>query len=203
MPENPTLTVVAGPSGSGKSIRFAVRDVGVDAFNVDDRCRELHGSYQGIPPAVRAQAQKECEEFVEEHIRNGISFATETTLRTTVAIDQATRAKAAGFSTSIIYIGTGDVEINVERVRLRGLAGGHSAPPEGIRDNYARSLHNLPAALVVFDRADVYDNSGSEPRLVLEIRGGHIKAIHAPIPRWVSEALAGTALAAEVGRWAI
>ena len=74
---------------------------------------------------------------MEEHIRTRRSFATETTLRTTVAIDQATRAKAAGFFTSIIYIGTGDVEINVERVRLRALTGGHSAPPDAIRDTYA------------------------------------------------------------------
>jgi predicted ABC-type ATPase len=200
LPEKPTLTVVAGPSGSGKSVRFSVRDVGVDAFNVDDRCRNLYGSYQGIPPVVRAQAQMECERFVEEHIRDGVSFATETTLRTTVAIDQATRAKAAGFSTSIIYIGTGNVEINVERVRLRGLAGGHSAPPEGIRDNYTQSLRNLPAALVAFDRADVYDNSGAEPRLVLEIRDGHVKAIHSPLPTWIHEALDGTHLAAELDR---
>jgi len=52
------MTVVAGPSGSGKSIRFSVSDFGVESFNVDDRCRALHGSYLGIPVGVRAQAQQ-------------------------------------------------------------------------------------------------------------------------------------------------
>jgi predicted ABC-type ATPase len=137
---------------------------------------------------------------VEDHIRARRSFATESTLRTTVAIEQATRAKAAGFFTSIIYIGTGDVEINVERVRLRGLAGGHSGPPDAIRDTYTRSLRNLPPALMAFDRGDVYDNGGIEPRRVLEIRRGHVKAIDLPLPAWVREALAGTDLGAELDR---
>ncbi len=122
------MTVVAGPPGSGKSTRFRVQDFGVDSFNVDDRCRELNDSYQGIPLEVRKQAQEECERFVREHIRTEISFATETTLGgRAVAAKQAHQAKGDGFFTSIIYVATGDVELNVERIRRRGLAGGHSA----------------------------------------------------------------------------
>ena len=165
---------------------------------MDNRCRELHGSYKGIPPEIRSQAQTECEAFVQDHIRAKKSFATETTLRTRVAIVQANQAQAAGFSTSIIYVATGEVEINVERVRRRGLASGHSASPETIRENYAQSLENLPAALAAFDQADLFDNAGSEPRLVLEVRGGNVKAVHPPLPPWVRFALAGTALAAQL-----
>lgn len=200
MPDPPIQLVVAGPSGSGKSIRFPLDDPRLDSFNVDDRCRDLHGTYQGIPPAIREKAGNECQVFVDEHIRVLKSFATETTLRTTVAIDQAIRAKAAGFSTSIIYVGTGDAEINVERVRRRGLAGGHSATPDAIRENYARSLGNLPAALLAFDQADTYDNSDADPRLVLEVRKGRVKTVHHPLPQWVREALAGTSLAAQLSR---
>lgn len=198
MASKPTMTVVAGPSGSGKSIRFNVRDFGVDSFNVDDRCRELHGSYQGIPPAVRHQAQEECERFVEECIRAGRSLATETTLRTPVAIEQGWRARQAGFFVSIIYVATGDVEVNVERVRRRGLAGGHSAPAEAIRENYRQSLANLARALEVFDRGDVYDNSGSEPRLVLRAANGRLVTACPPVPGWIRDALAGCALAREL-----
>jgi predicted ABC-type ATPase len=194
------MTVVAGPSGSGKSMRFSVHGFGVDAFYVDDRCCELHGSYQGIPPAIRQQAQRECEAFVEGHIRDLKSFATETTLRTAVAIDQAMKAKAAGFFTSILYIGTGDVELNIQRVRRRGLGGGHSAPPETIRDNYTRSLGNLALALGTFDRGEVYDNSGTEPRLVLEVRNTRVKQVHTPLPAWVRDVLSGTPIGSELGR---
>ncbi len=192
------MTVVAGPSGSGKSIRFNVRDFGVDCFNVDDRCRELHGSYQGIPASVRQQAQEECERFVEECIRRGRSLATETTLRTAAAIEQADRARQAGFFVSVIYVATEDVEINVERIRRRGLAGGHSAPADVIRENYRQSLSNLSRALDVFDRGDVYDNSRSEPRLVLRAACGRMVRAFKPVPRWVRDALVGCSFAAEL-----
>lgn len=194
----PTMTVVAGPSGSGKSIRFSVFDFRVDAFNVDDRCFELHGAYQGIPPEVRKKAQEECERFVQVHISTRASFATETTLRTPVAIEQAKAAKRAGFFTSIIYVATDDVEVNIERIRQRGLGGGLSATPETIRDNYGRSLANLADALLIFDRGEVFDNSGKEPRLVLRVVKGRVQDAPKPLPGWVRDALEGSTMAADL-----
>jgi len=76
------MIVVGGPAGSGKSTAFPVSDFGVDPFNIDDRAAELNGgSYRSIPPEIRARANQECEAFIEEHIRDGQSFAVETTLR--------------------------------------------------------------------------------------------------------------------------
>ncbi len=194
MAERPSFVLIAGPAGSGKSARFSAGDFGIDSFTVDDRCRDLHGSYEGIPQAVREQAQRDCERFVDDHINGQRSFATETTLRTTAAIEQATRAKAAGFFTALIYISTDDVEINIERIRLRGLAGGHSAAPERIREIYQSSLANLPAAALAFDTVEIWDNSGSEPRRVLEVSQGRVTEAHLPIPMWVRGALAGSAI---------
>lgn len=193
------MTVVAGPPGGGKSIRFRVQDFGVDSFNVDDRCRELNGSYQDISPEVRKQAQEECERFVQEHIRTEISFATETTLGgSAVATEQARQAKDAGFFTSIIYVATGNVELNIERIRQRGLAGGHSAPPDMIREIHRQSLGNIATALLIFNRGEVYDNSGSEPRLVLRVAKGRVVDAPQPVPNWVREAMAGSSLAAQL-----
>lgn len=96
-------------------MRFRIQDFGVDSFNVDERCRDLHGSYQNIPPEIRALAQEECERFVVERIRTGTSFAVESTLGgRAVAAEQARQAKEAGFFTSIVYVATGDAELNVE-----------------------------------------------------------------------------------------
>lgn len=190
------MTVVAGPPGSGKSIRFRVQDFGVDSFNVDDRCRELHGSCQNIPPEARVLAQQECERFVQEHIRDRTSFATETTLSgRAIAIGQARQAKEAGFFTSIVCISTNDAELNIERIRRRGLAGGHSAEPEVIRSIYRQSLGNMASALLVFDRGVVYDNSDSDPRLILRTEGGRVVETQQPVPNWVRDALVGTPLA--------
>jgi hypothetical protein len=89
----PRMIVVAGPPGSGKTRYFPVTAFGVDSFNIDDRCAQILGSYRAIPRDVRRAVAKECERFVLDHIENGKSFAVETTLRTTAAIEQAELAR--------------------------------------------------------------------------------------------------------------
>ena len=93
------MLVVAGPAGSGKSTAFPVDSFGIAGFNIDDRCAAVHGGYRGIPATLRARVAKECEAFIESQIASGRSFAVETTLRTAVAVEQARRAGAQGFST--------------------------------------------------------------------------------------------------------
>ncbi|HVV84382.1 MAG TPA: zeta toxin family protein [Kofleriaceae bacterium] len=188
----PVMVVVAGPSGSGKSAVFPVAESGHASFNVDDRCRELHGSSIGIPPAVRTQAQAECEAFIAYHTATRSSFAVETTLRSDIAIRQAATAKAAGFATRMIFVATPDVELNVRRVIGRALLGGHSAPPDRIREIYAGSLANLRLAIAVFDNVLVYDNGvdGAPARLVCEFREGKLHGA-AELPAWLRAAIDG------------
>jgi predicted ABC-type ATPase len=88
------MIVVAGPPGSCKSSVFPVAQTGVDFFNIDDRAAQLHGgSYQKIPPEIRAEANRDCELFIADHIRARKSFAVETTLRTRKALEQARQAR--------------------------------------------------------------------------------------------------------------
>lgn len=49
----PRMSVVAGPPGSGKTTALPGHSFGVDAFNIDDRCATLTGSYVGITAALR------------------------------------------------------------------------------------------------------------------------------------------------------
>jgi hypothetical protein len=49
----PRMLVVAGPPGSGKTASLPVTAFGVDAFNIDDRCAQIRGSYRAIPRDVR------------------------------------------------------------------------------------------------------------------------------------------------------
>jgi hypothetical protein len=85
----PRMIVVAGPPGERQDGYFPVTAFGVDAFNIDDRCAQILGSYRTIPRDVRRVVAKECERFVLDHIDRGKSFEVETTLRTTAAIEQA------------------------------------------------------------------------------------------------------------------
>jgi predicted ABC-type ATPase len=183
------MIVIGGPSGSGKSRFFGASSFGIAFFNVDDRCAELNGgSYRSIPVEVRAQAQHECERFVDHCTDQGTSFAVETTLRSTIAIDQAERAKVAGFVVKMIFVATEKVQDNVYRVARRGLDGGHSAPAARIVEIYQRSLANLPRALAVFDEVALYDSSNynEPPRLVRVYDQQRIAFDQPPAPLWLA-----------------
>jgi len=182
----PRMTVVAGPSGSGKSVFFPVQRLAPRGFNVDDRAAQIHRSYVGIPSAIRRQAQIECEAFVAQEIKAKRDFAVETTLRSTAALIQAQGARDAGFFTWLIFVCTDDVGENIARVAARGALGGHSAPPVELRDIHRKSLLNLASCRDLFDAADLFDTSvrWEPPRHVGSVRSGALRLTD-PIPAWL------------------
>jgi len=188
------MIVVAGPPGSGKSSVFPVAQTGVDHFNIDDRSAQLNGgSYRNIPPETRAQSNRECEHFIEAHLRAHKSFAIETTLRTRRTIEQARLARARDFRLEMIFVALERVEDNIERIAMRADAGGHAASPGRIRATHRASLANLPDALREFDRVWVYDNTQlGDPRLVLETEGAKVRTVAEPPPSWLRQALKPT-----------
>lgn len=186
------MHVVAGPPGSGKSSLFPLRGIGFDFFNIDDRCAELNGgSYLAIAPEIRKRANAECEAFIEAHIRDGVSFAVETTLRTDITFRQAAQARERGFALLMEFVATASAEENVERVAIRADAGGQSAPPAQIRETYAVSLANLARALREFDVVTVYDNSSREesPTVVMIQAHGKVRFRSPNLPAWAASAL--------------
>ena len=186
------MIVVAGPPGSGKSSIFPVASFGVSCFNADDRAAELNdGSYVGIPKHIRQAVNREFEAFVLKCIENRTSFAIETTLRTAVTFEQASLAKAAGFTTEMRYLALRDFAMHFERVKARADAGGHSASETTLRTTYKSSLANLPKAIAEMDDLWVYDNSpvGGPPRLVFESEKGAVRFLADDPPGWLTTAL--------------
>ncbi|HXN31266.1 MAG TPA: zeta toxin family protein [Polyangiaceae bacterium] len=189
----PRMIVVAGPPGSGKTRYFPVTAFGVDAFNIDDRCAQILGSYRAIPRDVRRAVAKECERFVLDHIDRGRSFAVETTLRTTAALEQAELARKNGFATEMRFVATDSIAENLARVLQRAQAGGHGASEREIRAIHQASVTNLRTAVAAFDRVRVYDSTPrwAPPRLVAAARGGRL-ARQGATPAWLEGALAGS-----------
>jgi predicted ABC-type ATPase len=184
------MLVVAGPPGSGKTTYFPVTAFGVDAFNIDDQCAQIQGSYRAISREVRRAVARECERFVREHIERGLSFAVETTLRTKAAIDQAALARTHGFATQLRFVATDSIAENVARVLQRAQGGGHGASERDIRSIHEASIANLSTALAVFERVRVYDSTApwTKPRLVASARGGQVTR-HGTSPVWLERAL--------------
>jgi predicted ABC-type ATPase len=185
------MIVVAGPPGSGKTRYFPVTAFGVDAFNIDDRCAQILGSYRAIPREVRRAVANECERFVLDHNERQVSFAVETTLRTDAAIEQARLAKNSGFATDMRFIATDSIAENVARVLQRAQAGGHAASEREIRAIHQASVANLRNAFDTFERVRVYDSTTRwvPPRLVAMARSGRVVR-HGATPAWLEVVLA-------------
>lgn len=127
---------------------------------------------------------------MHRHIEEGRSFAVETTLRTTAAIDQAALARRSGFATELLFVATDSLVENVARVLQRAQAGGHGASERDIRAIHEASVANLRLALNAFEHVTVFDSTASwEPRrLVATARNG--KVIRAGVtPAWLERAL--------------
>lgn len=96
------------------------------------------------------------------------------------------QARTAGFTVTLTFVGTDDVEINMERIRARVALGGHDVPEPDVRRRYTRGFQNLDAALNLADTVIFYDNSfsyGPEPFAIRESRTSTLVAI-APLPTW-------------------
>jgi predicted ABC-type ATPase len=188
----PTMFVVAGPPGSGKSTAFPVSAFGVDFFNADDRAAALNGgSYLNIPSTIREHVNGLFEAFVIDHIERGVSCVFETTLRSAITFEQAALAKRAGFNVEMRYLALETFEMHLERVKMRADKGGHSAPESLLRRIYDSSIRNLPRALREMDFIYVYDNSrwGQTPLVLLQAASGEIQFRAESIPSWLANVM--------------
>jgi predicted ABC-type ATPase len=195
----PIMYVVAGPAGSGKTSAFPGDSFGCDYFNSDHYAAMLNGgSYIGIPNSIRKQVGPICERFIQDHIKAGMDFATETTLRSTIAFDQMKQAHEAGFSVSFTYICVNNIDTSVKRVKQRAFMGGHSASEETVQDIRAKSLFNLRRAFdelgQTIDAFEIYDNTafGMPPKLIASFLGCEITFLASELPAWMDEALGQT-----------
>jgi predicted ABC-type ATPase len=98
------------------------------------------------------------------------------------------RARRLGYHVSLIFVGTSDPRLNVERIRNRIQAGGHAIAEDDVFRRYARSLEHLCRAAALADSVSVYDNSG-EPRdlRVIYDRDDKVEWSAADAPSWFEE----------------
>jgi predicted ABC-type ATPase len=123
---------------------------------------------------------------VDEHLRNGQSFALETTLSGKNYLQRMLTARKMGFDIALVYVGTSDVEINLVRVARRVIGGGHNVPEADIRRRYERSLKNLVTAVHRADFSIVFDNSTERGyRKIVLIEHGECTWFD-PVPAWAA-----------------
>jgi predicted ABC-type ATPase len=179
IPDTPALVIVAGPNGSGKSSAYGNakldwEDRTIWINNPDLLTLRLQTSENLDQVTANLAAVTRIEKWLYASIDVHQTIGVETVLSTDKYRKLVEHAKSRGFETWLIYVVLDSEERNIERVRIRAQSGGHDVPVAKIRERYWRSIQQFPWFLDNSDRAWVYDNSDSEPKLIASKKAGQI-----------------------------
>ena len=186
----PTLCVVAGPNGSGKTsttIRLLQNEwsEGSLYINPDNIAQEQFGDWNS-PDAVM-KAAKVASELRYKCLEEKKDFVFETVFSSSEKIEFLRKAHEAGFFIRFFFVCTSNPQINITRITKRYLNGGHEVPISKVISRYFKSLENACEAVEFVDRAYIYDNSVEDqlPQLLFRMTEGKVfKQYTDNIPEW-------------------
>lgn len=180
----PTITVIAGTNGAGKSSILGqyLRERGGEYFNPDEIARTLRESESALSQqAANGLAWTAGKELLETAIANSQDYVFETTLGGNTIKRLLQGAAAHGHRLVIWYVGLNSPELHIRRVQERVQRGGHPIAESQIRQRFTRSLENLVELLSVVHELRLFDNSFSanlenneppRPNSLLHLRDG-------------------------------
>lgn len=134
-------------------------------------------------------AVKRIEDWLYASVRTHQTVGVETVLSTSKYRALVSEAKARGFLVKFIYVILRDVEMNIERVRLRVAKGGHDVPEAKIRERRTRSFGQMGWFFSNADQAFVFDNSGAKLVRVADKSSNGDIAIHGELIPELGDAL--------------
>lgn len=182
----PTLFLIAGPNGAGKSTfydtvlagRIAAPFINADIIQRD----ELRDS----APKAAYEAARIAEERRRSYIEEGRSFVMETVFSHPSKLDLLHDARKAGYRLTVFHLNLASADLAVARVRARVTEGGHEVPEQKVRDRFDRNQHLIRQAVLMADRALVFDSSAlnTRPAVILEVANGQIVDCSDEQPGW-------------------
>ena len=186
----PTLCIVAGPNGSGKTtttLKLLANEWAADSLyiNPDNIAQDTFGDWNS-PEAVLKAAKLATQQRYDS-LEHGKSFVFETVFSSDEKLEFVRKAKDAGFFIRFFFVCTSNPHINVQRIVKRYLEGGHEVPISKIISRYYKSLANAAEAISLVDRAYIYDNSVEDtlPQLLYRTKEGQLfKQYIKEIPAW-------------------
>jgi predicted ABC-type ATPase len=189
MHKKPTLIIIAGPNGSGKtSITSKIlKHEWVQEcvyINPDEIAKNTFGDWNNIDAVLNAA--KLSETMREECLEQNRSLIFETVLSVDDKIDFIKRAKDKGYFVRLFFIGTNSPLINASRIALRVMEGGHDVPITKIISRYSKSIANCSACISFADRAYIYDNSleDIDASLLFRTKEGKILKKYTEVNQW-------------------
>ena len=181
----PTLHVVAGPNGCGKST--LTRTTWFRGLEVIDPDAIARDNMAGYP----AWAAREALRRRRAAVAAGRTLVAETTLAGAGVLRFMEVAKQAGYRIVLHYISVNSADQALVRIRNRVALGGHDVQEADVRRRFARSHANLPVAIKRADEVLLYDNTdpGMPHREVAMLKGGTWWSAER-LPIWAAAAIA-------------
>lgn len=164
------IIILAGPNGAGKTTfaaSFLSAEANVARFINADRIAAALAD--AAPELVALRAGRLMLEEIASCVRDGESFAFETTLSGSSYLRHIKRWRQEGYWVTLIFLSLPSADFAVERVASRVEQGGHHIPEEVIRRRFGSGLDNFHRRYK--DEVDdwiLYDNADVEP-VVLEV----------------------------------
>ncbi|MDA0348970.1 MAG: zeta toxin family protein [Verrucomicrobia bacterium] len=203
MPIPPTIYVLAGVNGSGKSsiLGAYLLEHGLTFYNPDEAAAVILRIHPRIDQFLaNGHAWTMGKDLLQKAITNKRSFAFETTLGGHTITQLLINAAESGLRLVISYVGLKRVDLNIARVNQRVQKGGHTIPEEKIRERWDRSRENLikliphASSLRVFDNSEqsnILDGERPSLKLLLDIRDRKLVFPKEPLaaPDWVKPIL--------------
>ena len=186
----PTLCVVAGPNGSGKTsttVQILANEwsEGSLYINPDNIAQEQFGDWNS-PEAV-LKAARYATDLRYKCLNEKRDFVFETVFSSDEKLEFLRKAHESGFFIRFFFVCTSNPKINVSRITKRYLEGGHEVPISKIISRYYKSYVNATKAISFVDRAYIYDNSVEDhlPQLLFRMTEGKVfKQYTDDIPEW-------------------
>lgn len=158
----PTLIVVAGPNGSGKTT-FATTyqaETGGILLSTDLIADDLR---RAGTPVSEFNAGRRFFAKLNRLLEDGQNLIVESTVAGRGLTKHIDRARALGYQTSIVFIFLESADMCVARVEERVRKGGHRVAEEDIRRRYPLSIkHFWDLHRLAFQRWYLFYNSGSQ-----------------------------------------
>jgi predicted ABC-type ATPase len=158
----PLVYIVAGPNGSGKSTFVHTvlgLATGLAFINADEIAT---AKWPGDEEAHAYDASRAAAAARAHAIADRRSFITETVFSHPSKVDLVQQAARVGYRVEL-HVMLIPEDVTVARVAYRVGAGGHTVPPDKIRERYHRLWGLVVDARAIAHRATFYDNSRSKP----------------------------------------
>ncbi|MDR1739298.1 MAG: zeta toxin family protein [Bacteroidales bacterium] len=157
------IFIIAGCNGAGKTTAAMTVLPEIIHFTEFINADEIAKGLSPINPEQSAiDAGKIMLNKIDELVKQGKSFAFETTLSGKLYADRFIEAQKKGYHTYLLFLWLPDVEMACERVKSRVLSGGHSIEQDIIRRRYYRGIENLfDVYMPISDEVVIFDNSVS------------------------------------------